>query len=1102
MGALDNLYVSSSFQGLLKMADSTNGLTNTLQTVQSGDGDNSPLQMSLTQVNISGSLFVNGVQILGSTSGTSGTSGSSGSSGTAGSSGSSGSSGSGFTYNGVWSSSTNYNQNDVVSYNGQTYLALLANVNKQPSVEPAFWQVFSAAGSSGTSGTSGTSGSSGSSGTSGSSGSSGTSGSSGSSGTAGTSGSSGSSGTSGSSGSTGTSGSSGTSGSTGTSGTSGSDGLVGSNGTSGTSGISGSSGTSGVVDYTGLITTGSLTSTQSISGSLIVNDILVSGSIIGNADNKGLIKIKTEAYESGSIQFENYISVATPVSQSNIVFGPALPSIATTTGSIILSGSNNIIFNGSRLSTLGGAGVTAGTIGYIGGSQNIITSIPLIGTSSFLNSTNFGNNFNILNGTLVIDTPASGAFLPLNPAITIQNNNIGSQQIFRHKSGSLNFTNNNLQGQIQSFATSSALFPSGAAQGPVITGNVHASSFTTLLHASSSINYSNNISNTNVLSVTNVGLAPAAQNGSGSVSVINNIFGGGSTTVLLSGSYVQGNRSVVNNISVGSSNEMNIINSGSAGHIANTALFGQALIVSGNLGGTGGGSTFVGRFNAIGSNQETINEAVFVVGTGTNSGNRRNAIHVDNNNNTRITGSVQISGSLTLNGVAVGGADRNGLITTGALFQNQEITSSLSIVGTGSVFRIASGSILLDNGGQAQIINQGSGTNVMYVDAINKNFFFGNVPKSQSGRFSGDTGNFIVSPTYAAFQTGSNNVLLGTGNIGLQSGSNNLRIGGEPNFGSSDYSDTLYIGGTNGVNANIIQKFGAGFTPLQLGYSTQITGSLNVRDNVAVSGSLTVSGSGVRVIGTNPGASSDTFVIVSGSMKMSDPSGSLRIATANNQAQLFFNPSRNVGFFLGQSNMDQVNTQFGITDDSTDNYTMGGNFNNFRTGSNNLMLGIQNISLRSGSFNTIFARDTNYTTGSNNLILGRGPIGVTECQEYFNLQLPNGVDPIMFKSGSSAPLTLNSNVLITGSLNVLGGINYSSGSNTTVGTAVLDGGNPSTVTVSNSLVTANSLIFITKQTLTNAHSAAVSSKSVGTFTITSTGNGDSDVVAYQIINPA
>mgnify|MGYP001363325791 CR=1 FL=1 len=63
MGQLNNLYVSSSYQGLLKMTDSTQGLTNTLQTIQTGDGDNSPLQMSLSQVNISGSFTVNGQPI-------------------------------------------------------------------------------------------------------------------------------------------------------------------------------------------------------------------------------------------------------------------------------------------------------------------------------------------------------------------------------------------------------------------------------------------------------------------------------------------------------------------------------------------------------------------------------------------------------------------------------------------------------------------------------------------------------------------------------------------------------------------------------------------------------------------------------------------------------------------------------------------------------------------------------------------------------------------------------------------------------------------------------------------------------------------------------
>ena len=73
MGSLNNLYVSSSFQGLMKLTNSATGLTNSLQTIQAGDGSDSPLQMSLTQVNISGSFTVNNNPITGSTSGSSGT---------------------------------------------------------------------------------------------------------------------------------------------------------------------------------------------------------------------------------------------------------------------------------------------------------------------------------------------------------------------------------------------------------------------------------------------------------------------------------------------------------------------------------------------------------------------------------------------------------------------------------------------------------------------------------------------------------------------------------------------------------------------------------------------------------------------------------------------------------------------------------------------------------------------------------------------------------------------------------------------------------------------------------------------------------------------
>jgi hypothetical protein len=175
---------------------------------------------------------------------------------------------------------------------------------------------------------------------------------------------------------------------------------------------------------------------------------------------------------------------------------------------------------------------------------------------------------------------------------------------------------------------------------------------------------------------------------------------------------------------------------------------------------------------------------------------------------------------------------------------------------------------------------------------------------------------------------------------------------------------------------------------------------------------------------------------------------------------------------------------------------MGGNFNSFRSGSNNLMLGIGTISIKSGSNNIILAKATSYTTGSNNLILGSLQ-GIDEAQDYFNVQLPGGITPIMFKSGS-APLT------VTGSFAVTGNVLFASGSNRTMGTVALDGANPGSATVSNTLVTANSLIYLTKQTNNhpNAGPVVVSSKGSGTFTITSNHNGDADTVAYLIINPA
>jgi hypothetical protein len=211
----------------------------------SGSSGTSGIDGSSGTSGVNGSSGTSGADGSSGTSGldgSSGTSGVSGSSGTSGINGSSGTSGTSFIWSGTWDVNLSYQLNEVVEYDGSSYINILpaTALLPPPPDNPTNWDLLAqagATGATGANGSSGTSGANGSSGTSGANGSSGTSGADGSSGTSGVSGSSGTSGVSGSSGTSGVSGSSGTSGLNGTSGTSGLDGAA---GTSGTSGISGS----------------------------------------------------------------------------------------------------------------------------------------------------------------------------------------------------------------------------------------------------------------------------------------------------------------------------------------------------------------------------------------------------------------------------------------------------------------------------------------------------------------------------------------------------------------------------------------------------------------------------------------------------------------------------------------------------------------------------------------------------------------------------------------------------------------------------------------------------------------------------------------------
>jgi hypothetical protein len=169
----------------------------------------------------------------------------------------------------------------------------------------------------------------------------------------------------------------------------------------------------------------------------------------------------------------------------------------------------------------------------------------------------------------------------------------------------------------------------------------------------------------------------------------------------------------------------------------------------------------------------------------------------------------------------------------------------------------------------------------------------------------------------------------------------------------------------------------------------------------------------------------------------------------------------------------------------------------------------------------------NYEGGNNTLQFTNGDFGTPGTASYVYLTTQTGSNTTTVTNGAGyagkiAQTTLTNNngsrsfnvqvdstsitgsLNVTGSLKVSGNIQFASGSNKTMGTVTLDGGNPGTATVSNSLVTANSIIFLTKQTFvdTNSRGVAVVSKGSGTFTISSGHNGDSDTVGYLIINPA
>jgi hypothetical protein len=257
----------------------------------------------------------------------------------------SGYSGLGIYWLGEYDYDHTFSVNDVVSFNGSSYICILAHDGNDPDTRPetgvawtTYWNVLAQKGDSGYSGYSGKSGFSGYSGLSGFSGYSGISGFSGYSGLSGFSGYSGESGYSGYSGKSGYSGysgSQGTKGDPGSSGFSGYSGISGFSGYSGVSGFSGYSGTSGYSGYSGPsnLITKVMTADQSVNNTTTLATITDMACSIGANEiwtvefDLYLTNVATGSFGATGVKFQ-----VTNPSSPNYVMGMVTVENLETTG--------------------------------------------------------------------------------------------------------------------------------------------------------------------------------------------------------------------------------------------------------------------------------------------------------------------------------------------------------------------------------------------------------------------------------------------------------------------------------------------------------------------------------------------------------------------------------------------------------------------------------------------------------------------------------------------------------------------------------------------------------------------------------------------------
>jgi len=498
----------------------------------------------------------------------------------------------------------------------------------------------------------------------------------------------------------------------------------------------------------GSINTGSFATTGS---NTFTGDQTILGSIVSNPTTS-LTELFSQAFVSGAVQYN--ITASNATSQSNLVLG-GTPLLFSQTGSVIVSGSNNIFLSAARNNTL----ATNFSNGYIGGNNNIVLTIPTLHTQSLVNPTITNNT---LNSILALNFITSSTLaVPV-----ISNNQILGGTTITHTSGSVSFQGNIVMGNgLQSTANITPLTLNSTIAQNVVAGL----NSIVLNHNSSSITYNGNIGGG--MTVTN-NYSSSVSTAVNNISVQANTFAGTGHTLLVSGSNTANRRTFNSNIIVGSTNAISSDLIGSTGgHLIATAVIGQNLIVSASgTSITAGGGAFFGRYNDINAGLADSGKTIFAVGTGTSTSNRRTSLSIDSSS------VVNISGSLTITG------------------------SNLNIDGSGNI--TASTFLATNNGSTAFIYNQQSTGSVAGVWNTNYGKDGLSVYQYQGQPYAFNvllTANQIAAYTGSEFQWGlqTNGTLAlpggGSTYFAMSSGSTITGSGGGANKVGLDYLETAMI---------------------------------------------------------------------------------------------------------------------------------------------------------------------------------------------------------------------------------------------------------------------------------------------------------------------